>query len=771
MSNEPVHFGSVYPINCDRSHNRTAGCIQPHGALLTLDPRDMTILQAAGDTVGILGSSPIALLGAPVSDFLLPAQQQRLKSLLDTGGSLVRPVFAFTMIQTGEAMTDVIAHLSDGVLVVEFKPRRIPVVEDAMAQVQSMVRQVQRSGSLQACLEAMASEVRIETGFDRVMVYRFSPDGSGAVVAEARGEGISSFFGLNFPASDIRPRVRELYLKEWVRHIPDARHVPRLIIPPFNPLNGRPLDLSHSVLRGASPVHRQYLSNMGVVAGMSLSLVVQGQLWGLIACHHNAPRYLSHRLREVCALFAEMASSHLEMKLTEIALEAQIHSTRIHEELVARMNREADLADGLIKFRPNLLDFVLASGVGLWIEGRFSAIGTTPTFGQVESLVNWLNATDKEGIFHTDCLSTVYPPARDFPEIASGLLALSVSKTPRDYVLWFRPEISSLVAWKDTPPNRANVLSDGDTLTPLHSFAAWQKEVRLHAHPWSAAELDAAHRLRLSLLEVVLRRIDQIGREREAARQQQERLTRQLDQRLEEWRTTAEALKRETERRAVLEEELSQVLRRTVADQEAERLRIARELHDTLGQSLTLLQLGLEGLGTADSTNFHERLTGLKTLSVEFGRDLTRLAWEIRPTALDDLGIQTAIRNLLETWSERSSIPFDLHMSLNDKRLSSEIETALYRVLQEALTNVVRHANATRGSVVLGATERLITMIIEDDGNGFFSDTAKPDNRPSKRLGLLGIRERLALVDGSLEVESSPRAGTTLFVRIPLEPT
>lgn len=232
----------------------------------------------------------------------------------------------------------------------------------------------------------------------------------------------------------------------------------------------------------------------------------------------------------------------------------------------------------------------------------------------------------------------------------------------------------------------------------------------------------------------------------------------------------AEALQRESEQRAVLEAELSQVLRRTVTDQEAERLRIARELHDTLGQSLTLLQLGLEGLGGASAADFHQRLAALKTLAAEFGRDLNRLAWEIRPTALDDLGIQTAIRNLLENWSERSGIPSDLHMTLTDNRLSSDIETTLYRVLQEALTNVIRHANATRVGVVLSATDRLVTMIIEDDGHGFSGDVAAPYNLPSKRLGLLGIRERLVLVNGALEVESSPGNGTTLFVRIPLGP-
>ena len=172
---------------------------------------------------------------------------------------------------------------------------------------------MQRSGSLQALYQAIATEVHDVTGFDRVMVYRFAPDGSGAVIAEARGSaGINSFLGLNFPASDIPRQARLLYQANWIRNIPDARYAPAVIMPPLNPLTGQPLDLSHSILRSVSPVHRQYLANMGVVASVSLSLILRGQLWGLIACHHNAPRYLPHRLRDACELFAEMTSSYLE---------------------------------------------------------------------------------------------------------------------------------------------------------------------------------------------------------------------------------------------------------------------------------------------------------------------------------------------------------------------------------------------------------------------------------------------------------------------------
>jgi PAS domain S-box-containing protein len=218
------------------------------------------------------------------------------------------------------------------------------------------------------------------------------------------------------------------------------------------------------------------------------------------------------------------------------------------------------------------------------------------------------------------------------------------------------------------------------------------------------------------------------------------------------------------------EDELSQVLGSTVAKQEAERQRIARELHDTLGQTLTLLKLGLDELGRAlpAGKDAQNKLTALKALVSGVGSEVNRLAWEIRPTALDDLGLETAIRHLVETWSERSNLQFGLHLALNDRRMDAVVETTLYRVLQEAITNIAKHAEAARAGVLLEASAKEVRMIVEDDGRGFSPADTGPAGMPPKRLGLLGIRERLSLVSGTLEVESAPGSGCTLFVRVPL---
>ncbi|WP_296524390.1 ATP-binding protein [Rhodoplanes sp.] len=243
----------------------------------------------------------------------------------------------------------------------------------------------------------------------------------------------------------------------------------------------------------------------------------------------------------------------------------------------------------------------------------------------------------------------------------------------------------------------------------------------------------------------------------------------ELDRRLAESEAAARELTEQRERRALAEAELSEVLRRTVDEQESERQRVARELHDSFGQSLTLLQLGLDSVtrGLAAGTDIRQEIASLKDLTVRISEEVNHLAWELRPTALDDLGLQEAIRQVPAEWQSRCDLAFELHLAL-DRRLPPGVDSALYRVLQEAITNIVRHAAATRVGIILDSTPDGVRMIVEDDGCGFAADDAGRAEPPARRLGLLGIRERLSLVGGALEIESSPGRGTTLFARVPL---
>ena len=767
QSNSPTNdasaFGTADLSNCDREPIHIPGSIQPHGLLLVLDPDDLRILQAGGDSERLLGWPLNKLPGQQLATIFMPAQIARLRYLIDSRGTITRPIHAFSVKTDVERQQiEVTAHKSSDFLILELERHEDTGSGDFLALVQNMIGRIQPAESVDECCRMMADEVRAASGFDRVMVYRFLPDGAGVVEAEARRHELAPYLGLHYPASDIPKQARDLYLRNWVRSIPNATYTPAPIVP-----SSTSIDLSQSMLRSVSPIHLEYLTNMGVAASMSLSIIVEGKLWGLIACHHGEQRYLPHRLRVALELFSQMASFLLETKISAEEFDSLRQRRAVHDKLVSRLTIETDIAQELMRSQLNLMDYIPSDGVGIWIDDRFWGLGSTPKRNEIAKLVTWLNETVSEGVFETNQLSSLYAPAHAFANAASGLLALSISKSPRDYVLWFRSETVRDVTWAGNPDKAAEAERAG-RLTPRKSFAAWQDQVKFQSKPWSGVDLDTAKTLRVSLLEVVLRQVDQVAREREKSRIRQEALMAELDLRIKQWEATALELKREGERRTIVEAELSMILRSKVLEQEEERRRIARELHDSLGQYLTVMQLDLDSLGRRAEADgeIQRQVARLKTLTANVGQEVNRIAWEIRPTALDDLGLQTAVQQFLEEWSESSKIQFDLHLTLTERRLPPAIETALYRILQEAVTNVIKHADATKVGIILEATTKEARLIIEDDGKGFQWEELGSSTPPAIRLGLLGIRERLSVVGGSLEVETAPGRGTTLIIHV-----
>ncbi len=516
MKEPASHSGFADLTNCDREPIHIPAAIQPHGVLLVIDPASLKVIQFAGDVKRLLGLDPETILGRGVDTLVTSPELERLRTLAAQDITIPRSTFEFEMmVERGAEALDAIVHQSDGALVVELEPRSGEPPKNPLTLVQGMIARVQSAPDAPGFMRAVTDEARAATGFDRVMIYRFLPDESGEVVAESKQDDLEPMFGLHFPASDIPKQARDLYLRNRMRIIPDARYTPAPLTPVLNPLTGEPLDLSYAALRSVSPLHLEYLANMGVAASMSLSLVFAGRLWGLIACHHRTPRHVSQTVRAACELFAELVSLQLSEKL---AIEAQTDRLRmrgLHAGLVEAMVGQDNLGEALIQAQPNLLDYIPAAGVAVRWEGKVTRLGEAPTDEQVERLVAWLNESAPDGVFMSDSLSSQFPPAKDYADVASGLLAISVSRAPRDYVLWFRPEASRAVNWAGNPAKPIDFAEDGVRISPRKSFAAWEEIVRDHSLPWSDAITDAAQSLRVSILEVVLRHQDKIMRERE----------------------------------------------------------------------------------------------------------------------------------------------------------------------------------------------------------------------------------------------------------------
>jgi light-regulated signal transduction histidine kinase (bacteriophytochrome) len=772
MTSDTVPFGRADVTNCAREQIHIPGSIQPHGCLLALEPDDLRVWQGGGPTDRFLGVALEDLLGGSLGAVIGAELTARIKAAAVTGDGILRlPPAAFSA-DSGAPVLDAVVHVSDDLLLLELEPGdpdgHFP--QDTFQLVQTLLGRVCKAPTVRAFCEEMASAVQDVSGFDRVMVYRFLADDSGAVESEALAPGMTSYIGLRYPASDIPAQARALYLRNTLRLIPDAAYRPSPLLAARGWPDGKMADLSPCALRSVSPLHLEYLANMGVAASMSISIVVEGRLWGLIACHHRSPRHLPSRIRAALDLFGQIASFQLETKLAAEDLSYRVRSATAEQQIVLKVSGDDDLTASLHTLRENLLNFIPSSGLAMWVDGGFAVAGDAPPKAEVMHLIAWLTASVADGVFFTDALSEVYPKAGTFIAKAAGVLAISVSRTPRDYVIWFRPELVQSVRWAGDPNKPVLAGPDGDRLSPRKSFADWIETVRGRSDPWTAADVKIATSLRVSLLEVVLEHVDRLARERQDARVRQDVLLAELDRKIEQWERTAEQLKLESDRRSVLEGELSQVLRRTVVEQEAERQRIARELHDSLGQYFTALQLDLDGIAreASASPTILAKVDHLKTLTLDAGQVVHTMAWELRPTSLDDLGLQTAIQQFLEQWAERGHLAFDQHLAIENRRFAPAVESALYRVLQEAVRNVVKHADATRVGVILEGTPTELRLIVEDDGKGFDLDSQRSPLTPSSRLGLLGMREHLALVGGRIEIETAPGRGTTLLIHVPI---
>lgn len=558
--------GGVDLTNCDREPIHIPGAILPHGAMLIVDPATMQIEQVAGNTGRLFGKDAAELPGQNLSHLFSPQQVERLHVLLRSSSlSRSRHLLDPLMRVVADMPIDASVHLSGNTLMIEVEDADLADrhAVDPLACVQEMFDGLAEAPDLQAFCQLAAERVRSVTGYDRVMVYRFMPDGAGWVFAEALRADMTPFLDLHYPASDIPKQARALYLTSWLRLITEVDYTPAPLVPQINPRTRLPVDMSHATLRDVSPIHREYLRNMGVDASMSISIISEGKLWGLIACHHQTPRRLPRHLRAVCELFGSMYSLQLEVRLRAEQLEAQLLSRKALSKIMEALALEDDYAVGLVAQQQLLLDYVAAGGlalraaqtaggVAIRVNSGITALGNTPGDEQIGALTDWLtmHMADFEGVFSTDRLGEIFPPAKEYADVASGLLAVSVSREPRDFVLWFRPEVVQSVRWGGDPRKPVEVGPNGTRLTPRRSFEAWSETVRGRSTPWLPSEGDAAFDLRVSLLEIVLRRIDQAARERLRAWQQEQLLMAELDHRVKNTLANIQSLVSHTSRSA-----------------------------------------------------------------------------------------------------------------------------------------------------------------------------------------------------------------------------
>lgn len=492
---------------CEAEPIHIPGSIQPQGALFVVDPAGLAVRQAAigPELAAMVTADPI---GRPLGEILPPDAVAILGSMETRLGRTGPEHLGF--LRGGGVAAHLVAHRSGGAIIVELERAsgdEPGSFDEVYPDVRAFLDAVQRTADVADLASLAAREVRRITGLDRALIYRFDESWNGEVIAEDGDGRLPSYMGLRFPASDVPAQARDLYRLNRLRLIADASYVPV----PIGPAGPQPVDLTHSVLRSVSPVHCEYMRNMGTAASMSISLLAGGRLWGLISCHHAEPRRVPYHVRAACEFIGQVVSMQIAAHEAS-ALAARRHALRgVQARLLAHMAGADHYLEGLLSHPGDLLGLMDAGGAAVVAADACVRIGETPDEAQVRALVDWIAARGREDMFATDQLASFWPGGEAVKDVASGVVAISISQLHDSYLLWFRPEVVRTVSWGGDPAKRASLGPQGLRLHPRTSFDRWEETVRLRARGWEEAELDAATELRVAIVDIVLRRAEEMA--------------------------------------------------------------------------------------------------------------------------------------------------------------------------------------------------------------------------------------------------------------------
>ena len=534
IQSEVVTTQTVGLTNYEDEPIHIPGSIQPYGILLVLKEPHLQIVQVSNNTFELLGISTHELLKKQLKDLLDPKQMDFITKCLLSDFEKVNPLKIKIKNQNRTLIFDGIIQRSDGVLLLQLEPANYENVNffSFHSLVKGPIAGMQNASSLHELCQVIVKEVRKVTCFDRVMVYQFDSEGAGTVIAEDKLESLSPYLGLHYPALDIPGQARQLFTLNLLRLIPDVNYQPVDLIPAHNPVSNRPLDLSYSVLRSVSPCHIEYLNNMGVAASMVISLIRDKKLWGLLVCHHQSAKYVPYEVRTACEFLSQVMSLELASKEENEDLDYKIKLKSIQSQFIEAIPHSENFVSGLVKDKSNLLDLVGAQGVAVCSDEHLTVIGKTPGEADIQNLIEWVESKINNDIFLTDSLPKSCPAAEKFKDVASGLLAVSISKIPKNYILWFRPEVIQTVNWGGNPNKAVEVTFPGSRLgtrgefpggslegsestlrlSPRKSFELWQEAVRLKSLPWKQCEIDAALELRSAIVVIVLRKAAELAK-------------------------------------------------------------------------------------------------------------------------------------------------------------------------------------------------------------------------------------------------------------------
>ncbi|WP_413666732.1 GAF domain-containing protein [Mucilaginibacter sp. Mucisp86] len=475
--------------------------IQSYGYLLVLDQVSFHILQLSENCTDLFQEDFHEITGKELGKF---ADVEQLKDLQRRFAGRSKEKIPLTLSISGRRLL-ALAHFKDALIILEIEGADQPVERsftNVYEEVKYAMAAIEAAETIEDASRTAVHELRKITGFDGVMMYRFDEDWNGTVIAEEKEGDLEHYLGHTFPASDVPKQARELYLKNSYRLIPDREYLPVRLYPVINPVTNAFIDLSDCNLRGVAAVHLEYLKNMNVDASMSIRVIYNNTLWGLIACHHQTPHYLNFELCSVCELVSSVISNRIAAILNKDVFERERELQRQQTGLIAQVYAAQDVLAGLMPEQGiNFMAAFRATGAIAVYQGIYHVTGDVPEKDTVENLLLWLQNKNTDGVFSTDRLPELFDEIVPFTAIASGLMAIPIDKERGEYLLAFRPEVVQTINWGGNPGKTINFDPDGTKYHPRASFKIWKEQVYQTAEAWNKQELDTAENLRTFIYE------------------------------------------------------------------------------------------------------------------------------------------------------------------------------------------------------------------------------------------------------------------------------
>jgi chemotaxis family two-component system sensor kinase Cph1 len=485
--------------NCDVEPIHIPGSIQAHGFLIVLDYLH-NVSFCSENMEAFIGVSPLSLLKKPLV---------YLESIIS---HLDHPDFITQLLNIGKGkkgfepnnpyevvISDISYNLiisaSVGHTLLEFEPSIILPPVNIQHMIGSSLSEMLAERNLKSILKNSVLEVKNIIQYDRVMIYRFADDGHGEVVAESKNKTLESWLGLHYPASDIPRQARELYKKNLTRLIADVHGLPSQIVTDVT--NTEPLDLTYAELRAVSPIHIQYLKNMGVASSFSISLIYKNELWGLIACHNYTPKFIDYNSRKSAKLIGQILSSALEFRQDDENQQIKQEYSDNLGKLSKLLLKHDSVVQALTQNKINLLNVVEATGAVLVYDQKLTTLGITPDEGQLKRLLKWVAKKRTKFFYQTNQLSAVFPEALAYKHLASGMMVSVLDRELKEYIIWFKPQYAHFVQWAGNPEKPLEVNEKGMLqISPRLSFKTWEETVVGKSRDWTIEEVNSVKRLK-----------------------------------------------------------------------------------------------------------------------------------------------------------------------------------------------------------------------------------------------------------------------------------